>query len=100
MLAHRHLEATSPVKTEGQLAAQPSCQPGGAGTTPCSMKAHIESLYKRYVASPKSQELILRLTILALVYLWAFSIRLVSTAHWRGTAWQPGPAGQPCKQPP
>lgn len=42
------------------------------------MWAHAETLWKRYVASPKSQELILRLTILSLIYLWAFSIRLVS----------------------
>lgn len=43
------------------------------------MWAHAETLWKRYVASPKSQELILRLSILSLIYLWAFSIRLVST---------------------
>lgn len=42
------------------------------------MWAHAETLWKRYVASPKSQELILRLSILSLIYLWAFSIRLVS----------------------
>ena len=42
------------------------------------MWAHAETLWKRYVASPKSQEVILRLTILSLIYLWAFSIRLVS----------------------
>jgi hypothetical protein len=45
------------------------------------MWAHAETLWKRYVASPKSQELILRLTILSLIYLWAFSIRLVSSCR-------------------
>jgi hypothetical protein len=37
----------------------------------------FQSFIKRLV-SPKSQELVLRLSILSLVYLWAFSIRLVS----------------------
>lgn len=37
----------------------------------------FQTLYQRYVASTKSQELILRLSILALVYIYAFSIRLV-----------------------
>lgn len=35
------------------------------------------STLQRYVGSSKSQELILRLAILAMIYLWAFSIRLV-----------------------
>lgn len=39
--------------------------------------ARLETLYKRYVASTKSQELVLRLAILSMIYLWAFSIRLV-----------------------
>jgi hypothetical protein len=38
------------------------------------------SIYQRYVANTKSQELILRLGILSLVYVWAFSIRLVGAA--------------------
>jgi hypothetical protein len=42
------------------------------------MLAHVDTVWKRYVASPKSQELMLRLSILSLIYLWAFSIRLVS----------------------
>lgn len=46
------------------------------------MWAHAESLWKRYVASPKSQEVILRLTILSLIYLWAFSIRLFSVLRY------------------
>jgi hypothetical protein len=36
----------------------------------------FQSFIQRLV-SPKSQELVLRLSILSLVYLWAFSIRLV-----------------------
>jgi hypothetical protein len=42
----------------------------------------FQSFVKRLV-SPKSQELVLRLSILALVYLYAFSIRLVRliTSH-------------------
>jgi hypothetical protein len=39
------------------------------------------TIKERYIRPTKSKELILRLGILALVYLWAFSIRLVSTTH-------------------
>lgn len=37
----------------------------------------LETLYTRYIASPKSQELIIRLGLLALIWLYAFSVRLV-----------------------
>ncbi len=35
------------------------------------------ALLKRHAARPKSQELVLRLSILALIYVYAFAIRLV-----------------------
>lgn len=43
------------------------------------MVAHtVASRLKRYLVKPESQELILRLVTLFLIYVWAFSIRLVS----------------------
>eukprot|EP00878_Enallax_costatus_P018254 GHUV01019210.1.p1 GENE.GHUV01019210.1~~GHUV01019210.1.p1 ORF type:complete len:466 (+),score=111.46 GHUV01019210.1:220-1617(+) len=42
----------------------------------------LTTLYTRYVASPRSQELVLRLGLLALIWLYAFSVRLFSVLRY------------------
>jgi hypothetical protein len=42
------------------------------------MAAHVERVVRRTLASPKAQEQLLRMALLVLIWIWSFSIRLVS----------------------
>ena len=52
-----------------------------------SAMATVAKVIKRTLASPKAQEQLLRMALLILIWLWAFSIRLVRRVEGWGGGW-------------